>query len=104
MAKLFSHSIPTRRDALKAAAAAALSLAVLSMPVVARAQTVQNEEQERAEIETVLKSYEQSLNASDVKGVTQLYTEDAVLLAPQAPSAVGIEAVRDAYTGIFQAI
>jgi uncharacterized protein (TIGR02246 family) len=34
----------------------------------------------------------------------QLYTDDAVLLAPGAPSAVGINAVRAAYTGIFQAI
>ena len=52
----------------------------------------------------VLKSYERSLNASDVAGVVQLYTDDAVLLAPGAPSAVGNNAVRAAYTGIFQAI
>src|SRR5437867_11259607 len=62
------------------------------------------EAQQRTEIEQVLKSYERSLNASDVGGVVQLYTDDAVLLAPEAPSAVGIKAVRNAYTGIFQAI
>ena len=39
-----------------------------------------------AEIVGVLKSYERSLNASDVAGVVQLYTGDAVLLAPGAPS------------------
>jgi uncharacterized protein (TIGR02246 family) len=58
----------------------------------------------RAAIKAVLKSYEQALNASDIEGVVQLYTDDAVLLAPGAPSAVGIQAVRAAYTGIFQAI
>ncbi|MES2356419.1 MAG: nuclear transport factor 2 family protein [Pseudomonadota bacterium] len=62
------------------------------------------ETQQRTEIESVLKGYEQSLNASDVEGVIQLYTDDAVLLAPDAPSAVGIEAVRYAYTTTFQAI
>jgi uncharacterized protein (TIGR02246 family) len=57
-----------------------------------------------AEIAGVLKSYERSLNAGDAAGVVRLYTDDAVLLAPEAASAVGIDAVRAAYTGIFQAI
>jgi uncharacterized protein (TIGR02246 family) len=104
MVRLLSPGMSTRRDALKVSFAGALSLAAFSMPAVAETQAVQNEAQERAEIEAVLKSYEQSLNAGDVKGVMQLYTEDGVLLAPNAPSAVGSEAVRNAYTGIFQAI
>ncbi len=36
--------------------------------------------------------------------MVRLYTDDAVMLAPGAPSAVGIDAVRQAYTGTFQAI
>jgi len=60
--------------------------------------------QPRAAIAAVLKGYEQALNASDVEGVTRLYTDDAVVLAPNAKSAVGIDSVRAAYTGIFQAI
>jgi uncharacterized protein (TIGR02246 family) len=59
---------------------------------------------QHAAIERVLKNYGQALNASDVEGVVRLYTDDAVLLTPGAPSAVGIDAVRAAYTGIFQAI
>jgi uncharacterized protein (TIGR02246 family) len=96
----------------------ALAIACLSFPSVAAAapqspqqlpsshshQRYQSAAQQRAAIKAVLKSYEQALNASDVEGVVQLYTDDAVLLAPGAPSAVGIQAVRAAYTGIFQAI
>ena len=94
----------------------ALAVTCLSLQIVsaAQAQSPQRlpsshshqhyEAQQRTEIEQVLKSYERSLNASDVGGVVQLYTDDAVLLAPEAPSAVGIKAVRNAYTGIFQAI
>src|SRR3989454_11201401 len=90
----------------------ALAIAGLSLQAVSAAQaqspqqppSYQFEAEQRAGIEEVLKSYERSLNASDVAGVVQLYTDDAVLLAPEAPSAVGIEAVRNAYTGIFQAI
>jgi uncharacterized protein (TIGR02246 family) len=58
----------------------------------------------RHAITGLLTNYEHALNASDVEGVARLYTDDAVLLGPGAPSAVGINAVRAAYTGIFQAI
>lgn len=67
-------------------------------------QRPQSEAQSRAAIKGLLKSYQQALDASDVEGVVQLYSDDAVVLAPGAPSAVGIDAVRAAYTGIFQAI
>ena len=59
---------------------------------------------DRAEITQVLKSYEQSLNASDVKGILKLYTDDAVLMLPGIPSAVGIQAVEAAYVATFQAV
>ena len=64
----------------------------------------QSEARSRAAIKAVLRSYEQALNAGDVQGVVKLYTDDAVVLPPNAPSAVGIDAVRATYTGIFQAI
>jgi uncharacterized protein (TIGR02246 family) len=60
--------------------------------------------QPHAEIVGVLKSYERALNAGDVAGVVRLYTDDAVLLPPGAPTAVGIDAVRATYVGIFQAL
>lgn len=63
----------------------------------------QSDAQPRAAITAVLKNYEYALNASDVDGVVQLYTDDAVLLPPNAPTAVGIAAVRATYTGIFHA-
>jgi uncharacterized protein (TIGR02246 family) len=61
-------------------------------------------QQEGAGIEKLLKSYERSLDAGDVGGVVRLYTDDGVLMAPEAPSAVGIRAVRNAYTQTFRAI
>jgi uncharacterized protein (TIGR02246 family) len=95
----------------------ALAIACLSFPSAAAAapqspqqlpsshshQRYQSAAQQRAAIKAVLKNYEQALNASDVEGVVKLYTDDAVLLPPNAPSAVGIDAVRATYTGIFQA-
>jgi uncharacterized protein (TIGR02246 family) len=59
---------------------------------------------QRAAITAVLKSYQRALNASDVGRVVKLYTDDAVVLAPNAPTAVGIEGIRAAYTGIFKTI
>jgi uncharacterized protein (TIGR02246 family) len=96
----------------------ALAIACLSLQIVSAAeaqppqqrrsshshQPSQSKAQQRAAITGLLKRYEQALNASDVEGVVRLYADDAVLLAPGAPSAVSIDAVRAAYTGIFQAI
>jgi uncharacterized protein (TIGR02246 family) len=89
----------------------AVAIACLSLQAVSAADAQppkqprsSHSHQQRAEIEKLLKRYEQSLDASDVEGVVRLYTDDAVLLAPGTPSAVGIDAVRAAYTGIFQAI
>ncbi len=56
------------------------------------------------EIAALLKGYEGVLNASDVDGILELYTEDGVFMAPNNPSAVGIAQVEAAYTGAFQAI
>ncbi len=77
-------------------AAAALILGSLSC---ARAADSDNEE-----IRALLKNYEQALNGSDVTGVVKLYTEDGVFMAQHHPSAVGIDAVKAAYEGVFKAI
>jgi uncharacterized protein (TIGR02246 family) len=80
--------------------------ALISAPAQAqtREQSRSSNPYQRAEIVAVLKRYERALNASDVAGVAQLYTADAVLMAPNAPAAIGTDAVSAAYTGIFQAI
>ena len=107
-----------KRTFVAVATLAAVAVACLSWQGIASAQAQapqqarssdslqrdQFEARQRAEIVGVLKSYERALNASDVAGVVRLYTDDAVLLAQGAPPAVGINAVRQAYTGIFQAI
>jgi uncharacterized protein (TIGR02246 family) len=67
-------------------------------------QRHQSATQQSAAIKTVLTSYQRALNASDVEGVARLFTDNAVLLAPNAPTAAGITAVRTAYTDIFTTI
>src|SRR5207247_10242612 len=86
-----------------------LAIAGLSLQLVSAAQAQSPQQlpsyqfEARAGIEGVLKSYERSLNASGVAGVVELYTDGAVLLAAEAPSAVHIGAVWNAYTGLVQA-
>jgi len=58
----------------------------------------------QAEIEDVLEIYETALNASDIDAVLTVFGPDGVFMAPNSPSAVGADAIRAAYTGIFQAI
>jgi uncharacterized protein (TIGR02246 family) len=75
---------------------------------VARAEATRQEGRpdgrNRAEIEQLLAKYERALNASDVRSVVQLYTDDSVLLPPESPSVVGIKDVKSFYVGTFQAI
>ncbi|MCX4904803.1 SgcJ/EcaC family oxidoreductase [Streptomyces sp. NBC_00878] len=103
----------SRRTVLRKSAAVTLGAAALGTFVPAasaEAQTSDAHRQNRlktqqcAEIVEVLKNYERSLNASDVAGVVRLYTDDAVFLPPQAPTAVGIDAVRATYAGLFQTL
>ncbi|MDV9169338.1 SgcJ/EcaC family oxidoreductase [Streptomyces sp. W16] len=103
----------TRRTVLRKSAAVTLGAAALGAFVPAasaEAHTSDARQQNRlraqqcAEIVGVLKNYERSLNAGDVAGVVRLYTDDAVFLPPQAPTAVGIDAVRATYAGLFQTL
>ena len=59
---------------------------------------------DQGEIQTVLDSYEQALNASDVDAVIALYADDGVFMPSSAPTAVGIESVRAAYEYVFKTI
>jgi len=78
---------------------AAATLAVGSISVTYAAVEV-----EQKSIQTLLKRYEQVLNASDVGGVVKLYREDGVFMAQHNPSAVGIKSIQTAYEAVFRAI
>ena len=45
-----------------------------------------------------------ALNASSTDAVVPLYAEDSVVMPSSSPSAVGVEAVRQAYDAVFKAI
>ena len=59
---------------------------------------------EQANIEEVLQTYETALNASNVDTVLTVFAPDGVFMSPNNPTMVGADAIRAAYTGIFQAI
>ena len=59
---------------------------------------------DRKNIESVLATYEQALNASDTDTVMTLYADDGVFMAQHSAPNVGSEAIRRAYDGVFGAI
>ncbi len=86
-------------------AVAAACLALQAVAPSAQAQpssTVQAGQ--RAEIEQLLNKYEHALNTGDVNAAVQLYTDDGVFMAPDNPTAIGTQVLRQAYAGVFQAI
>ncbi len=77
-----------------------LIAAVLSLAAGGASAT----ETDQAQIKSLLNSYEQVLNASDVSGVVNLYARDGVFMPQHSPSAVGIDTVQAVYQGVFEAI
>ena len=55
-------------------------------------------------IKSILATYEQALNASDVDTVMTLYADDGVFMAQHSAPNVGRDAIRRAYDGVFEAI
>jgi uncharacterized protein (TIGR02246 family) len=55
-------------------------------------------------IAAVLTSYQAALGRSDADGIARLFTTDGVLMAQESPSAVGAEAVGQAYGAMFGVI
>ena len=62
------------------------------------------EKQAKQEIEGVLMTYKEALNASDAEKATSLYTKDGIFMPLGAPSAIGIDKIRGAYEFVFSNI
>lgn len=56
------------------------------------------------DIQGILEAYETALNASDTDAVLSVFTADAVFMAPNNPSTVSADAIRRAYTALFETI
>jgi len=85
--------------------AAKPALAATTAPKAAPAATpLSLASHQRAEIRSVIERYGQALNAGNVDAIVQLYTPEGAVLAPNAPTAVGEQAVHDSYVATFQAI
>jgi uncharacterized protein (TIGR02246 family) len=67
-------------------------------------QNNMNKTSEKTEIENLLFSYRDALNASDVNKVLPLYTNDGVFMPSNAPSAVGQEQIKGSYEFVFKTI
>jgi uncharacterized protein (TIGR02246 family) len=81
-------------------ALASFLLAVVVTPGLAQAKDSPDEQA----IRQTLARYETALNAADTASIVDLYTQDGVQMAPDAPAAVGQEGVKAAYEGTFKAI
>ena len=55
-------------------------------------------------VTTLLRKYNDALNACSTDAVMPLYAEEGVFMPPYSPSAVGSAAVGEAYDAVFHAI
>ncbi len=95
-----THHHPSRRG-VAALVATASTAALLGMPSLAAHA---GSAADALAIRQTLQRYEEALNRADTAAIVQLYTDDGVQMAPDAPAAAGREALRSAYAGTFQAI
>jgi uncharacterized protein (TIGR02246 family) len=67
--------------------------------------TVNNQEnQVIKELQALLSDYERALNAADVETIVNLYQREGVFMAQHRMPSVGQQAIRQAYTQIFEQI
>jgi uncharacterized protein (TIGR02246 family) len=62
------------------------------------------EKKAKQEIESVLMTYKDALNASDAEKATSIYTKDGIFMPQGAPSAIGSEKIKGAYEFVFSNI
>lgn len=56
---------------------------------------------DKSKIEKLILNYQEALNSSDVNSIVSLYTGDAVLMPNAAPTADGLEQVKQTYEYVF---
>lgn len=66
--------------------------------------TTMEQTKEKTEIENLLFSYRDALNASDVNKILLLYANDGIFMPSNGPSAVGQEQVKASYEFVFKSI
>ena len=59
---------------------------------------------EQRAIQQLLDAYGAALNASDAAKITPLFAQDALFIAPGAPTATGTAQIRAAFDGLFGAV
>ena len=79
---------------------ATLVLATFTAPALVYAKNTSDDQA----IRQAVTRYESALNAADTATILDLYSKDGVQMAPDAPAAVGRDAVKAAYDGTFKAI
>ncbi|UZJ43093.1 SgcJ/EcaC family oxidoreductase [Marinimicrobium sp. C6131] len=79
---------------------ASMSLILLLAPFLAHADA----RDEHRSIQETLSRYQSALNAADANEIAQLYTVDGVMMAPDAPAAVGRDAIKASYGGLAEAL
>jgi uncharacterized protein (TIGR02246 family) len=57
---------------------------------------------DKAGIESTLAAYNKALNGGETSAVLPLYTEDGVFMPPYSQSAIGRDAMRNAYDNVFK--
>jgi len=79
-------------------------LIIAGIAILSISSATAGQDTDQAKIKKVLHTYESALNASDTDKVMSVYAADGVFMPQNRPSQVGAKAIRNAYTGIFEAI
>jgi len=78
---------------------------IIALSVISSIFLISNEAKsqsnEKVAVETLVRSYFDALNASDVNKVASLFTADGVLLATGAPTASGNDQVKGTFQYVF---
>ena len=63
-----------------------------------------NESADQQAVRDVIQAYADRMRSADVAGINDLYTDDATVMAPDQPTAVGREQLTDIYRAALDAV
>lgn len=78
------------------------ALAAVAIVAAAGVVSAAGPGRDEAAIRATLSSYNDALNAGNTAAVLPLYTNDGIFMPPFSPSAVGQNAIRQAYDTVFK--
>lgn len=72
--------------------------------IVGEGFAIGQQSNEENKIKSAIHSYEKALNNSNIKGISQIFMEDGIIILQGSPTIIGADAIQQFYIKLFKAL